>query len=277
MLIEDNIIFIEAQIKMIKVYLEGLGHGISEKEERLNRIRMNLSNKRQQLRDIKKELVADDRLPSELEIEKKLNIKKRIEFYNRYLEDFNDLLSEAENLSKEHENLLQRAENLPTDYFSHKDREKLVFLLGEFKRLLSVFDYKSKSNDDIGISMDNYLPVAKKQFGDDLKTYDLRFDSSASDFIRCIWAYTCSLYLTSVKFGGNHPRLLMFDEPKQQDISLNHFRSFLIELSSYKNAQTILFASFENSEESYSKATEGLEFKLNYIDKKLIKPIVHRS
>ncbi|MDD5242298.1 MAG: hypothetical protein PHG47_11355 [Sulfuricella sp.] len=273
MLIEDNIIFIEAQIKMIKVYLEGLEHGISEKEERLNRIRMNLSNKRQQLREIKKELVADDRLPSELEIEKKLNIKKRIEFYNRYLEDFNDLLSEVEGLSKEHENLLQRAENLPTDYFSHKDRDKLGFLLGEFKRLLSVFDYKSKSNDDIGISMDNYLPVAKKQFGDDLKTYDLRFDSSASDFIRCIWAYTCSLYLTSVNFGGNHPKLLMFDEPKQQDISLNHFRSFLIELSSYKNAQTILFASFENSEESYIKATEGLEFKLNYIDKKLIKPI----
>ena len=121
--------------------------------------------------------------------------------------------------------------------------------------------------------MDNYLPVAQKQFGEDLKNYDLKFDSSASDFIRCIWAYTCSLYLTSNHFGANHPKLLMFDEPKQQDISLNHFRSFLKELSGYNGAQILLFASFENSDESYSIATKELGFNLIYIDKKLIKPI----
>ena len=273
MLIEDNIAFIAAQIKMIKVYIDGLKFNISEKEERLNRIRLDLSNKRQSLRNLKKELIADDRLPSELEIERKLNIKKRIEFYNRYLEEFDELVEDAKQLSSEYEQLLKNTEKLPNDFFSILDREKLDYLLSQFKRLLGVFDYKSKSNDYIHISMDNYLPVAQKQFGDDLKSYDLRFDSSASDFIRCIWAYTCSLYLTSNKFGANHPKLLMFDEPKQQDISLNHFRSFLKEISSYKDIQTLLFASFENSDESYATATEGLDFHLVYIDKKLIKPI----
>lgn len=277
MLIEDNIVFIEAQIKMIKVYIEGLAFNVSEKEERLNRIRMNLSNKRQSLRELKRELIADDRLPSELEIEKKLNIKKRIEFYNRYLEDFNELLDEAKQLSAEHEKLLKDSEKLQSDFFSVTDRKKLDYLLSQFKRLLFEFDYKSKSSDFIDISMDNYLPVAQKQFGDDLKSYDLRFDSSASDFIRCIWAYTCSLYLTSNNFDANHPKLLMFDEPKQQDISLIHFRSFLTELSSYSGVQILLFASFENSDESYQIATEGLDFNLIYIDKKLIKPIDNKS
>ncbi|MCC4228517.1 hypothetical protein [Zunongwangia profunda] len=65
----------------------------------------------------------------------------------------------------------------------------------------------------------------------------------------------------------------MFDEPKQQDMSINDFTSFLNELSTYKTAQTLLFASFENSDETFNKATEGIDFHLNYIDDKLIKPI----
>ena len=276
MLIEDNVVFIEAQIKMIKVYIEGLEFTISEKDERLNRIRMNLSNKRQSLRDLKRELIADDRLPSELEIEKKLNIKKRIEFYTKYLEDFNELIDEAKQLSREHEQLLKDLENLPKDFLSIDDRKKLDYLSGQFKRLLSVFDYKSKSNDYITISMDNYLPLAQKG-GDANLSYDLKFDSSASDFIRCIWAYTCSLFLTSNNFNANHPNLLMFDEPKQQDISLNHFRSFLTELSGYNGTQILLFASFENSDESYQVATKDLDFNLIYINKKLIKPLDNDS
>ncbi|MDE5422120.1 AAA family ATPase [Ancylomarina sp. DW003] len=273
MLIEDNIAFIDAQIKMIKVYIEGLESKIRTKEIRLDRIKLDLSNKRQQLRDIKRELISDDRLPSEVEIERKLNIKKRIEFYTKYLEDFNEYIEEVEYLSSEHQNILNDTENLPSDYFSTNDRKKLRYLLAEFKRLIGKFEYTSKSNDLINISMDNYLPVAQTQFGDDLKSYDLRFDSGASDFIRCIWAYTCSLYLTSQEFECNHPNLLMFDEPKQQDISINHFRSFLTELSGYTGVQTLLFASFENSDESFKNATEGLDFNLRYIDKKLIKPL----
>lgn len=273
MLIEDNIAFIDAQIKMIKVYIDGLESKIRTKESRLERIRLNLSNKRQQLREIKRELISDDRLPSEVEIERKLNIKKRIEFYTKYLEDFNEFIEDIEKLSSEYEQILSGTEKLPSDYFSSSDRNKLSYLLKEFKRLIDRFEYTSKSNDLIDISMDNYLPVAQTQFGEDLKSYDLRFDSGASDFIRCIWAYTCSLYLTSKQFGGNHPNLLMFDEPKQQDISISHFRSFLTELSSYNEVQTLLFASFENSDESFETATEGLDFTFRYIDKKLIKPI----
>lgn len=273
MLIEDNIAFIDAQIKMIKVYVEGLEYKIKTKESRLEHIRLNLSNKRQQLREIKKELISDDRLPSEVEIERKLNIKKRIEFYTKYLEDFNEYIEEIEDLSSEHQQILSDTEKLPNDYFSTSDRKKLGHLLQEFKRLIGEFEYTSKSNDLISISMDNYLPVAQTQFGEDLKSYDLRFDSGASDFIRCIWAYTCSLYLTSKKYNCNHPNLLMFDEPKQQDISINHFRNFLTELSGYKEVQTLLFASFENSDESFKTATQGLDFTFRYIDKKLIKPI----
>lgn len=275
MLIEDNIAFIEAQIQMIKVHIANTYSKIQEKELIKKKLNIMLSEKRKTIRNLKKELTSDERLPSEVEIEHKLNIKKRIKFYSSYLEDFHELTDEVALLSKRYEQLLIDEKNLPDDYFSENDNAKLKKLGKEFRRLVKLFGYRSKSDKYIAISKDNYLPVTQQQFGSG-SSYNLKFDSSASDFIRCIWAYTCSLYLTSLKFGGNHPKLLMFDEPKQQDISMDHFRTFLSELSTYKNAQTILFASFEESDEAYAQATKGLaprDFKLNYIKKRLIKPI----
>lgn len=269
--LEENINFIKAQIKMINIFIEGQGAKITEKEKKLDFYRKGLSNLREQIRDIKKELISDSRLPSEIDITKKISLKNQIKFYTEYIEEFNSLITELEELSNQHEKISGREKELPTAFFSTEDMKKLDFLEQEFKRLLRKFDYKSKSNDFITISRENYLPVAQTKFGNDLKNYDLRFDSSGSDFIRCIWAYTCSLYLTSNKNNGNHPNLLMFDEPKQQDISINHFRNFLQELTNY-SGQVILFASFENSDESFKTATNGLKFNLIHIKDKLIKP-----
>ena len=67
--------------------------------------------------------------------------------------------------------------------------------------------------------------------------------------------------------------LLIFDEPKQQDMAISNFKSFLTELSQFKEQQVLVFASFENSDSSFAEATQGLNFTLNRIEEKLIKPI----
>jgi hypothetical protein len=272
MRLEDNINFLSAQIKMLEVNIESLESKIISKDSNLNKLRVSQNNLRSQIRELKKELTSDDRLPSIVDIEYKLNLKKRIEFYSRYLEDFAELKEELASLSKKWKKILEEQEKLKKDTFSPNDISKLKSLSDNFKSLLSAFNYSSKAINDIAISDENYLPLAKKP-NDDL-VYNIRFDSSASDFVRSIWAYTCSLYKTSNEKNGNHPNLLMFDEPKQQDLSINDFTSFLKELATYKNAQTLLFASFENSDETFEKATSDIEFHLNYIDEKLIKPIV---
>lgn len=271
MRLEDNINFLSAQIKMLEVNIESLESKINSKESNLNKLRVSQNNLRSEIRELKKELTSDDRLPSIVDIEYKLNLKKRIEFYSRYLEDFAELKDELSSLSKKWKKILEEQEKLKKDAFSPNDISKLKSLTDNFKSLLRAFNYSSKAINDIAISDENYLPLAKKP-NDDL-VYNIRFDSSASDFVRSIWAYTCSLYKTSNEKHGNHPNLLMFDEPKQQDLSINDFTSFLKELATYKNAQTLLFASFENSDETFEKATSDIEFHLNYIDEKLIKPI----
>ncbi|NVN96017.1 MAG: AAA family ATPase [Bacteroidetes bacterium] len=271
MRIEDNISYLDSQERMIRVYIEGQQKIIYEKETKLKEYQTIATELRQQIRDLKKELVQDERLPSVIEIEKRIDLKRKVEFFNKVLESFYTLIEDLRNLSSEYEKILNKESNLPKDFFSELDRQKLATLKDNFIQLLRLFNYQSKPFDAIRISPETYLPVAQKT--DAEQFYNIKFDSSASDFIRCIWAYTTALLKTSIIYNTNHPRLLVFDEPKQQDMSKDSFRSFLTELSKFSNQQVILFASFENSDLSFAEATQGLPFSINKIDDLLIRPI----
>lgn len=275
MRIEDNVSFLQAQHKMIEVYIEGQGKIINEKEKKLIAYQSQLVEIRQEIRDTKKELVQDERLPSVLEIEKRLNLKKKVEFFSKVIEDFAQLIEELKALSKELDRILSREKDLPKDFFSVVDRKKLSFLQENFIAMLRKFNYQSKPFEAIRISNDNYLPVAQKMVGEQL-FYNIKFDSSASDFIRCLWSYYTAIFKTSVAFQTNHPMLLIFDEPKQQDMAISNFKSFLTELSQFKEQQILVFASFENSDSSFAEATQGLKFSLNRIEEKLIKPMAKK-
>lgn len=51
-----------------------------------------------------------------------------------------------------------------------------------------------------------------------IENFDMKFDSSASDHIRRIWAFTIALLQTSNAYAGNHSGMLIFDEPGQHSI-----------------------------------------------------------
>lgn len=272
MRIEDNISFLEAQSKMIEVYVDGQNKTIKDKEKKLETYKIQLTEMRQRVRDLKKELIQDERLPSEVEIEKKLNLRKKVEYFSKVLEEFNKLLQELREISRNWAKVLVDEKSLPSDYFSTEDRRKLTALQQHFIILLKKFNYQSKPFDHIRISNDNYLPVAQKMAGEQL-FYNIKFDSSASDFIRCIWAYFTALIRTAEGFDTNHPLLLILDEPKQQDMSMDNFSAFLHELSEFKQEQILVFASFENSPESFSTATKDLKFTIQQVNEKLIRPI----
>lgn len=271
MRIEDNISYLDSQERMIRVYIDGQKKIIKDKEGKLREYQAVALEVRQQIRDLKKELIQDERLPSVIEIEKRIDLKRKVEFFNKIIESFSLLIDDLKNLSQEYGRILNAESNLPRDFFSALDRQKLSTLKGNFIQLLKDFNYQSKPFDAIQISQDSYLPVAQKT--DAEQFYNIKFDSSASDFIRCIWAYTTALLKTSITYETNHPGLMIFDEPKQQDMSKDSFRSFLIELSKFTNQQVLLFASFENSDNSFEEATQGLAFSINKIEELLIKPI----
>ena len=70
------------------------------------------------------------------------------------------------------------------------------------------YDFKSLRTDQLRISSDYFVPT--------YEGLNLPTDTSASDFIRIIWAYLTGLLEVSSEYETNHIDLLIFDEPKQQ-------------------------------------------------------------
>lgn len=271
MSIDENIQYLESKKKMIEKYIEGQSKKCNEYNRNLNILKQELANIRTQIRSLKKDLIEDNRLPSISDIEYRLNLKKKIGFFDRKIDEFNELKEKFRNLSIEYKQLLVSKKNMLESFSSNTDRNKVNDLEFFFKTALTDFKYESKPIETIRISPDDYLPLTQLITGE---KYNIRFDSSASDFIRCLWAYYIALMQTSLKYKGNHPNLLMFDEPKQQDMSEEGFKIFLHKLSEFSSEQVLVFASFENKDESFLSATEGLTYNLIRIEEKLIKPLV---
>ena len=146
-----------------------------------------------------------------------------IEHNIQELEDFknkiSDIVNQFKDLSEKWGELLKEKAKLPQKGFNEEDKTKLTKLKKNFICNLKNYEYTSISNvNAIEISEDNYLPVIDK--------FDMKFDSSASDNIRAIWAYTMALLQTSKECGGNHPGMLIFDEPAQHSIGADDTRAF---------------------------------------------------
>lgn len=77
----------------------------------------------------------------------------------------------------------------------------------------------------------------------------MKFDSSASDGIRTIWAFTLALLQVSVEKDGNHPGVIIFDEPAQQSIVSEDMNSFIQSVSEVSPQCQIIMAITLNSHE----------------------------
>ena len=142
---------------------------------------------------------------------------------------------------------------MPRSNFTDSDSHKVHVLETNFKKYLQAFNYKSVSNNDaIRISNENYLPISEG--------FDMKFDSSASDNIRAIWAYTLALLRTSNEVGGNHPQIVLFDEPGQHSIVTHDMVSLFTEIMTMRgNNQVILGITL--NDEAIRKAVEKIKDK----------------
>lgn len=79
--------------------------------------------------------------------------------------------------------------------------------------------------------------------------FDMKFDSSASDGIRVIWAFTMALLQTSIEKDGNHPGVIIFDEPAQQSIVPEDMKSFIESVVEIKKPFQVITAITLNSQD----------------------------
>lgn len=265
MRIEENIEYLVAQKKMIEAFISGITTQMVEMESRISFLEKAIQQNRSRIRSLKRTLISDDRLPSEETIERKVILERELSFLYRIREEFETLILELDKVGSGYSELKSSMVETKA-YLSRTDAQKLIDFQEYFKVILKKFGFSSKPIETIGISPEKYLPVYEIVLPNEIKKQiDIRFESSASDFIRAEWAYYIALLNISLKNQGNHFGILVFDEPQQQSAANKNFKAFLDELEKFTTQQVIVFASFQNSEDDFNEATKDLK-STNIID-----------
>lgn len=266
MRIDDNISYLQSQKKMIMAFVDNLKKQVADKENKVAALEDAINKNRQRIRSIKRTLISDDRLPSEEKIEQKIIHERELSFLYKIRGEFEELLIKLSEIGLKYLQVKGSISGLYSNYLSPKDKLKFEYFENKFRSLLTKFGFTSKSINSIRISLEKYLPVYEFNSSNGVaRQVDIRFETSASDYIRAIWAYYISLMKTSTENNGNHFGLLVFDEPQQQSAGNVNFKSFLQELESMNQQQSILFASFQNSDEIFSEEVSGLT-EVNILD-----------
>ncbi len=270
--LEQNLSFLEEQKKMMLTYIQGVKSSLESAERQIASARDDLAVLRERARVLRQDLTSGIKEPSEADIEKKLHLRRSIAELSESVDTAAEYMDEFESLSRRWSDLLSQEASLPKKFFSDDDERKLAQLSSRFTELLVEFGYRSKSLSYVSISRDNYLPsVEALKLNSGKRDYDIRFDSSATDFIRSIWSFTCALYEVATPPNGNHPGFLVLDEPAQHSMANESMAALLRILESYKDAQVIVAASFNNSDEDFKAVTEGKHFNLCHITDRLVK------
>jgi hypothetical protein len=110
------------------------------------------------------------------------------------------------------------------------------------KNNLDLFGFSESSVDEISISKSTLRP---EQNG-----YDIIAETSASDYIRTIWAYTLALLElgSDENFEINHGGFVVFDEPRQHEARSKSLFDLIEHTSEIfaNQGQAIFTTSFEN-------------------------------
>ncbi|MCL7762827.1 AAA family ATPase [Polaribacter sp. Z014] len=237
--LEENKSFLNSQKLIIDSTLTSLTNTIEEKNSLLLYFKNTLRNKEILLKSLSKDLIADDRALSESEVVQKIQLQQEVENLNQFDLQLNELKEELISLSNKHHNILIKLDGLEQS----DDGEKLKNFERNYKDLLFSFGYDSNFKNQVSINRKEpfkYFSVYKRS-ADDKQPQSIRINSSASDFVRNIWAYTLALRNN----GKNHPGLILFDEPGQHRTKLSSLKALFEKVSKEKNKQTIIFTSID--------------------------------
>lgn len=237
--IEENKGFLVSQKKIIETTLDSLNETIEEKNTLLQYFKNSLRNQEAIIKSLSRDLIADDRALSESEVVKKLQLQQEVKNLEQFKIEIDELKNNLIELANKHHNVTKEIEGLEKS----DDEYTISSFETNYKDLLFKFEYDSNKKFQISINRKDpfkYFPVYKRG-KDDPQPQSIRINSSASDFVRNIWAYTLALRDN----GINHPGLIMFDEPGQHKAKQSSLKALFQKCSNITDKQTIIFSSTE--------------------------------
>lgn len=300
--IDTNIDYLSSQLRMLEREKGGIEQSMKEAEALKDQFARSLSNTKTALRALRSDLNSNSTV-SKSGIRLQLQIEMELEELTKFEESYDRTLDDLGALSKRFFDNQKARRMMPGDHYSSADLAKYSLFERMFRANISAFDYHSAAIEDIEFNRENLLPYLAKielreingqrqpfnsaAYNDPSAPNNGRSDdspkgkgniareSSASDFVRLIWSYLLSIYQTSSHHtvNGNHLGFLLLDEPGQHSMATKSQQALFQLLSSENGLQSIVAASFDDSEATYREATSNVEFKLIKLGDKSILPI----
>ena len=265
MSIEENIEHLKQQKKLIEYAIDNRKLNINNYSDNRDKIKSEIIKLRRIIRSQINDLYEKDDSLSETSIYTKVDLQNQMEELEILKEKYFSYKRKFYDLSEELKNVLNEKEKLPKDKFTERDKEKISKFEQCFKEKIEKYGYKSENVSNIQISMDKLIPT--------IDGFDMRFDNSGSDNIRAIWAYTISLLIVSRDMLGNHPNILIIDEPMQQSVIEEDLFSFIDDLNSISNGIQVIIGMTLGNQKLKDKVKEYKNANIILLKDKAIQPI----
>lgn len=242
MSIDENIRHLEGQKSILEFTRNSHKANVEHFMLVKNDLQSRLLTLRRLAQTIRSDIYSTETEWSESVVQKLVEIETRIRRYDQ-LESFIALkLEEIDNLSERWKKYKDEYAKLPKKTSSDLDGEIIKSLKQNFIANLRKYKYKSAPDiDAVDVPIETCLPT--------IDGFDMKFDSSASDNIRIIWSFTMALLQTSIEKNGNHPGLIIFDEPAQHSIVSSDMESLIQSILDLKESSQVIVGITLNNEE----------------------------
>lgn len=237
MTVDQNVSFYEEQIQLFTAVHGNALHAVQTTEKELRAQRGQVAELRDRIRDIRETLVSASSSPSVESISERIRLQERVGRVATQQEVFEEHIAELAQLASEWLDVQERLKKVPKGALSENDEAKINQMQTSFQDQLTEYKLGSLAVGGVTISPSSYEPEAA--------SINLSADVSASDLIRLHWAYLLALLEVGTQPTGNHPGLLIFDEPQQQSVEESAFREMLKHALCEKRCQIIITTSHE--------------------------------
>jgi AAA domain len=227
MALDENIAFVRSQLELYRSAQGASAERLQEIAGRYRGIERNLHDKQQELRNLRQELLRPGASPSRLAIE---NLVRQQNFLSqlRAIDDLAlSLLDELHGLATTWVRATEALRKLPNDNLTTEDMQKVEVLTTKVCEQLTAYSFRSFQPAEISLSTDNFRPLVRERTSTEIVEKEINFEVSASDAIRLKWAYLLATFELKRVHTTNHPGLVIFDEPGQQEIDSGSLFAFL--------------------------------------------------
>lgn len=227
MALDENIAFVKSQLELYRSAQGASAERLQEISGRYRGVERNLKDKQQELRALRQELVRPGASPSRAAIE---NLVRQQNFLAQLRTIDNlaiALLDELQGIATGWAKATEALRKLPDDNLTSSDSAKIEAMTTKVCEQLTVYGFRSFQPAEISLSNDNFRPLVRERAGTEIVEKEINFEVSASDAIRLKWAYLLATFELRRVHATNHPGLVIFDEPGQQEIDSDSLFAFL--------------------------------------------------